>query len=314
MTHTDANDWPPLPYAPWKDAYATLHLWTQVVGKIRLAQTPWTNHSWHVALQLTARGLGTGPMPHGGRSFQIEFDFIAHQLLVQCSDGSTRSLPLRAQPVADFHRELMATLADMGLAVRIHPMPNEIPDAIPFDRDHTHAAYDADAAQRCWRAMVQAARVFGRFRAGFSGKCSPVQFFWGSFDLAVTRFSGRRAPEHPGGVPHLPDWVTREAYSHEVSSCGFWPGGAALPEPVFYAYAYPEPPGFAEAPVRPVQAHYHPQLREFVLPYDDVRRAASPDDSLLAFLQSSYEAAAELGGWPRAGLESALLPERPQAR
>ena len=300
---TPPNPWPALPYDAWKDTCATLHLWTQIVGKIRLVQTPWTNHSWHVTLMLTPSGLATPPMAHGTRSFQLAFDFIDHALRIQCSDGTARSLPLRPQTVAAFHDELLGTLAQMALPVKIHRMPNEIPDAIPFDEDRTHAAYDADAAHRWWRAMAQTERVMTRFRAGFAGKCSPVQFFWGSFDLAVTRFSGRRAPEHPGGVPHLPDWVTREAYSHEVSSCGFWPGGDAYPAPMFYAYAYPEPPGFAAAAVRPGAAAYHPQLHEFVLPYDDVRRAPSPDDMLLGFFQSTYDAAAELGRWDRAELE-----------
>lgn len=302
---TEPDTWPALPYEAWKETNATLHLWMQIVGKIRLVQMPWTNHSWHVALYLTARGLTTSPIPHGTRSFHIDFDFVEHQLRIESSDGAARSLPLRAQPVADFYHELLATLGQMGLPVRIHPMPNEIPDAIPFDQDRLHAAYDGEYANRCWRAMLQAERVLERFRARYGGKCSPVHLFWGGFDLAVTRFSGRRAPEHPGGVPNLPDWVAREAYSHEVSSCGFWPGGAALPAPVFYAYAYPEPPGFASAAVRPGAAYYHAQLHEFVLPYDEVRQAQSPDDMLIDFFQSTYEAAANLGNWNRAELEFA---------
>jgi hypothetical protein len=301
MTVPDA--WPALPYDGWKETNATLHLWMQIVGKIRLVQTPWTNHSWHVALYLTTRGLSTSPIPHGARSFQIDFDFIDHQLRIGSSDGMTRSLPLRAQPVADFYHDLLTALDQMGLHVRIHPVPNEIPDAIPFDQDRVHASYDGEYANRCWRAMMHTERVLDRFRARYCGKCSPVHVFWGGFDLAVTRFSGRRAPEHPGGVPNLPDWVAREAYSHEVSSCGFWPGGPALPAPVFYAYAYPEPPGFASAAIRPEAAYYHEQLREFVLPYDDVRRAESPDDRLIDFFQSTYEAAASLGNWNRAELE-----------
>jgi hypothetical protein len=302
---TAPNAWPALPYEAWKDTYATLHLWLQIVGKIRLVQMPWINHSWHVTLYLTARGLTTSPISHGARSFHIDFDFIDHQLRIESSDGMMRSLPLRAQPVADFYHELLATLDQMGLHVRIHPMPNEIPDAIPFDQDRAHASYDGEYVSRCWHAMTHAARVLQQFRARYCGKCSPVHFFWGSFDLAVTRFSGRHAPEHPGGVPNLPDWVAREAYSHEVSSCGFWPGGPALPAPVFYAYAYPEPPGFASAAVRPGEAYYHEQLREFVLPYDDVRQAQSPDDTLIDFFQSTYEAAANLGNWNRAELEFA---------
>ena len=302
---TGSNEWPPLPYEDWKDTYATLHLWTQIVGKIKLTQTPWINHSWHVALYLTARGLTTSPIPHGMRSFHIDFDFIDHRLRIETDDGAMRSLPLHAQPVADFYHELLATLGQLGLHVKIHPMPNEIPDAIPFDQDRVHASYDGEYANRCWRAMMHAERVLRQFRAGYCGKCSPVHFFWGSFDLAVTRFSGRRAPEHPGGVPHLPDWVAREAYSHEVSSCGFWPGGPALPSPVFYAYTYPEPAGFASAAVRPGAAYYHAQLREFILPYDEVRQAKSPDEMLMDFFQSTYEAAANLGNWSRAGLEFA---------
>jgi hypothetical protein len=303
-----ANAWPPLPYEDWKDTYATLHLWLQVVGKVKLALSPWTNHSWHVALYLSARGLTTGPIPYGERTLQIDVDFIGHELRIATADGALRVLPLRAQPVADFYNELLGTLAQLALPVTIHPMPNEIPDAIPCDQDRLHASYDGEAARRCWSAMLQAARVLQRFRAGFTGKASPVHFFWGSFDLAVTRFSGRRAPPHPGGVPNLPDWVAREAYSHEVSSCGFWPGGPALPEPVFYAYAYPEPPGFASSPVRAAGAYYHPQLREFVLPYEAVRQADAPDELLMAFCQASYEAAANAANWDRAELECALPP------
>jgi hypothetical protein len=307
-----SNAWPPLPYDGWKDTYATLHLWLQIVGKIKLELMPWTNHSWHVALYFTARGLGTGPLPYGVRTLQIDFDFIEHQLRIATADGALRLLPLRPQPVADFYHEVLGTLGQLALPVRIHPMPNEIPDAIPFDQDRVHASYDGDAANRCWSAMLQAARVLQRFRARFTAKCSPVHFFWGSFDLAGTRFSGRRAPPHPGGVPNLPDWVAREAYSHEVSSCGFWPGGEALPEPVFYAYAYPEPAGFASSAVLPGAAYYHSQMREFVLPYDAVRQAHSPDDVLMEFCQSTYEAAANLGNWNRGELEFdlAALPLR----
>ena len=300
---TNSYEWPSLPYEDWKDTYATLHLWTQIVGKIRLVQTPPINHSWHVTLYLTARGLTTSPMSHRMRSFQIEFDFIDHMLRIESSNGAIRSLPLRAQPVADFYHELLATLDQLGLPVKIHPLPNEIPDAIPFDQDRAHAAYEGEYANRCWRIMLHVERVMRRFRSTYCGKCSPVHFFWGSFDLAVTRFSGRRAPEHPGGVPHLPDWVAREAYSHEVSSCGFWPGGPALPSPVFYAYAYPEPARFASEAVRPAGAYYHAQLREFVLPYDEVRQTQSPDDMLMDFFQSTYEATAKLGNWNRAELE-----------
>jgi len=278
-------------------------MWTQIVGKIRLVRTPWINHSWHVTLYVTSRGLTTSPIPHGGRAFQIEFDFIDHRLLIQTSDGAVRTLALRPRSVADFYRELFATLAELGLAVTIHPMPNEVADAIPFDQDEQHASYDAEYANRCWRVLMQTDRVLKEFRSRFVGKCSPVHFFWGAFDLAVTRFSGRPAPAHPGGVPHFPDWVAREAYSHEVSSCGFWPGGGPLPQPVFYAYAYPEREGFSRAVVRPAGARYDTTLREFVLPYDDVRQAASPDEVLLEFVQTTHEAAANLARWDRAALE-----------
>lgn len=298
--------WPSLPYDAWKDTCATLHRWTQIVGKIRLQSLPWTNHSWHVPLYITARGLTTSFMPHGERAFQIDFDFIGHRLLIQTSDGATDTVDLRPRTVADFYRELFSRLAALGLDVKIHTVPNEIVDAIPFDQDAAHASYDAEYANRFWRALVQANRVLHVFRARFIGKCSPVHFFWGAFDLAVTRFSGRPAPEHPAGVPHCPDWVMREAYSHEVSSCGFWPGGELLPEPVFYAYAYPEPAGFAGARVSPGKAFYHDTLHEFILPYEEVRLAASPDAMLLEFLQSSYEAAADLGHWERTALERKL--------
>ncbi|MDB5796627.1 MAG: hypothetical protein JWP36_529 [Paucimonas sp.] len=293
---------PVLGYEDWKDSYASLHLMMQVVGKVKLAQTPWVNHSWHVTLHPTARGLTTLLVPHEMRSFEIEFDFLDHQLRIETTDGGRRCLPLHAQPVADFYHQLLQALEQLGVPVRIHPMPNEIPDAIPLDQDRVHAAYDPSAVQRCWQAMVHAARMLERFRAGFHGKCSPVHFFWGGFDLAVTRFSGRRAPPHPGGVPNLPDWVAREAYSHEVSSCGFWPGGPALPEPVFYSYAYPEPEGYAAAPV-PAPAYYHADLHEFILPWQALRQAQAPDQLVMQFLQSTYDAAASLGHWDRAELE-----------
>jgi hypothetical protein len=295
--------WPDLPLAAWKETAATLHLWTQIVGKIRLAQVPWINHSWQVPLYLTARGMTTSPMPHGDRTFQIDFDFIDHHLLIAASDGSIRKMTLRDRSVADFYLELTTTLADMGLGVRIHTMPCEIADCIPFEKDQIHASYDPEYANRFWRITAQVDRVFKIFRARFVGKCSPVHFFWGSFDLAVTRFSGRPAPRHPGGVPHLADWVVQEAYSREVSSCGFWPGGEPTPFPLFYSYAYPEPPGYASATVRPAKAEYHPVLHEFILPYNEVRQAASPDETLLEFLQSTYEAAANLGKWDRGMLE-----------
>ncbi len=253
-SHSRTADWPALPYAAWKDTCETLLLWTQIVGKIRLAQTPWVNHSWHVTLYVTPRGLTTSPIPYEGRAFQIEFDFIDHALVIGTSDGGLRRLALAPKPVADFERELMAALAELEIRVRIDGRPNEVQDPIPFREDRQHAAYDPDFAQRFWRVLVQADRVLKQFRTGFLGKVSPVHFFWGSFDLAVTRFSGRKAPLHPGGIPNLPDSVTREAYSHEVSSAGFWPGGGAIDYPAFYSYAYPAPEGFAAAPVRPAAA------------------------------------------------------------
>jgi hypothetical protein len=298
-----AEHWPSLPLPEWKATYETLHRWTQIVGKIRLKQTPWTNHSWHVTLYPTSRGLTTSAMRHGTRTFQIDFDFIEHHLLVQASDGRIAKVALKPRSVADFYRELMQRLEGLGLPVYIHTKPNELEDATPLDQDETHAAYDAEYAARCWQVIAQSTCVFQQFRARYLGKSSPVHFFWGGFDLAVTRFSGRRAPLHPGKVPNLPDWVAREAYSHEVSSLGFWPGGGSTPFPLFYAYAYSEPKGFASASARPETATYHTGLSEFVLPYDDVRSVRSPDAALLEFAQSTYEAAADLGGWDRASLE-----------
>jgi hypothetical protein len=280
-------------------------MWTQIVGKIRLSQTPWINHSWHVPLYLTARGLTTSPIPHGGRSFQIDFDFIDHRLLIQTNDGLTRKTALEPRTVADFYAELFRTLTELGLDLTINTTPNEVVSAIPFEQDREHASYDPEYANRFWRALCQMDRVFKEFRAGFIGKCSPVHFFWGSFDIAVTRFSGRVAPEHPGGVPNFPDWVAREAYSHEVSSAGFWPGGGGVDYPAFYSYAYPAPDGFRDADVGPGGAFFSDELSEFVLPYQEVRLASSPDDALLEFLQSTYEAAADLGLWDRSGLDRA---------
>lgn len=303
-------EWPDLPLAEWRDTCTTLHLWTQVVGKVRLVQTPWTNHSWHVPLYVTTRGLTTSPIAHGGRTFEIDFDFLEHRLLIRGSEGAERIIPLTAQPVCDFYREVMQALAELGIRVKIHTTPNEIVDAIPFERDTEHRHYDREYASRFWRALVQIDRVFKEFRSRFLGKCSPVHFFWGSFDLAVTRFSGRAAPPHPGGVPHLPDWVAREAYSHEVSSAGFWPGGGAIPYPAFYSYAYPAPEGFSQATVQPSAAFYSTELGEFILPYDEIRTATSPDEMLLDFLQSTYEAAAERGHWDRDTLERELPPPK----
>jgi hypothetical protein len=295
--------WPELPWAAWRDTSETLQLWTQIVGKIRLSRTPWLNHSWHVALYVTTRGLTTSPIPDGLRSFQIDFDFIDHVLRIATSGGEQRKLRLTAQSVAAFYDAMMTTLADLGIDVTIDDMPNELPDPIRFGEDHSHAAYDPDDAHRFWQVLRQTDRVFAQFRTAFLGKSSPVHFFWGSFDLAVTRFSGRRAPRHPGGVPHLPDAVAQEAYSHEVSSAGFWPGGGAIDYPAFYSYAYPAPEGFSTTRVRPDAAFFSEPLGEFILPYEAVRTAADPDKALLDFLQSTYEAAADAAKWDRATLE-----------
>ncbi len=295
--------WPALSFSDWDETAATLHLWTQIVGKVRLALTPWINHSWHVTLYLTARGLTTSPVAHDSRCFEIEFDFVAHQLLFRSSDGMERAWPLRSMSVAEFYEQVMHSLGEMKLEVKISAAPNEMEDAIPFAKDRTHCTYDQEYAHRFWQVLLQTDRVFKKFRSRFIGKCSPVHFFWGSFDLAVTRFSGREAPQHPGGVPHLPNAVAREAYSHEVSSCGFWPGSKAMPEAIFYSYAYPMPEGFADARVEPASASWNSTLREFVLPYDEVRSATNPDEMLLSFLQSTYQAAAETGKWDRRGLE-----------
>jgi hypothetical protein len=299
------ENWPELQYERWKDTYATLHLWTQVVGKIRLAQSPWLNHSWHVPLYVTARGLTTSSIPYRERVFDIAFDFVDHALVLRVSDGVERRLPLQPRTVADFYAAVMSMLDEAGIPVRIDRIPNEIAEAIPFDQDTIHSAYDAEYVQRFWRALLQVDRVFSQFRTAFLGKCSPVHFFWGSFDLAVTRFSGRSAPPHPGGIPHLSDSVVREAYSHEVSSAGFWPGGRGVEYPVFFSYAYPEPPGFRETAVRPAAAAFNTALGEFLLAYDAVRTAPDPDRALLEFLQSTYEAAANAAHWERSALECA---------
>ncbi len=299
--------WPALAAADWRETRATLHLWTQVIGKIRLTLTPWLNHAWHVTLYVTARGLTTGPMPVSGRVLQIDFDFIDHVLRLNLSDGHYREVRLKPMAVADFYAAVMAALADLGVSTPIRTMPCEIADAVPFDQDRTHAAYDADYANRFWRVLLASHDVMGRFRSGFLGKASPVHFFWGSFDLAVTRFSGRRAPAHPGGIPHLPDSVAREAYSHEVSSAGFWPGGGGpIDEAAFYSYAYPAPAGFDAAKVRPAAAYFSRDLGEFLLPYDAVRSAGDPDAALMDFLISTYEAAADLADWDRAALDCAM--------
>lgn len=295
--------WPDLPLKEWSDTCETLHLWMQVVGKVRLVRTPWVNHCWHVTLYVTTRGLTTSPIPYGARTFQIDFDFIDHRLIVQSSDGRSGGLALEPQSVATFYARLVEEMGKLDLEVSIHPQPNEVADPIRFDQDETHRAYDPAYANRFWQVLVQADRVFKQFRARFIGKCSPVHFFWGAPDLAVTRFSGRTAPRHPGGIPNLPDWITREAYSQEVSSCGFWPGGGAVPYAAFYSYTYPEPARFEEAIVKPSAAFYSTDLREFILPYDVVRQSQSPDGMLLEFLQTTYEAAANSAKWDRGSLE-----------
>jgi hypothetical protein len=295
--------WPGLPLSEWQDTRDTLQRWLQIVGKTRLALAPSVNHWWHVTLYLTARGLTTSPVPSGASTVEIELDFIDHILLIRSSDGATRTLPLVPRSVADFYREYMGLLDSIGIRPRFWPAPNELEDALPFADDEQHRAYDREYAGRCWRILAQADRALQQFRGRFIGKCSPVHFFWGAFDLACTRFSGRPAPEHPGGVPHLPDWAVREAYSHECISAGWWPGGGPLPEPAFYSYAYPEPAGFADAMLRPTDAYYHRDLKEFVLPYEAVRRARRPDEVLLDFFQATYEAGADLGGWDRSALE-----------
>ena len=295
--------WPSLDYAAWRETCATLQLWTQIAGKIRLALGPWINHSWGVTLYVTSRGLTTSLIPYGRRAFEIEFDFIGHQLHITTAEGDERAIKLQPQSVASFYREVMNKLRDLGVEVQIGMKPNETLEAIPFDRDEKHAAYDPEYANRFWRVLLQADRLFKEFRSRFCGKCSPVHFFWGSFDLAVTRFSGRSAPPHPGGIPHLPDAITREAYSQEVSSLGFWPGNDQIPTALFYSYAYPSPDGFPDAKAKPAAASFHPQLREFILPYDEVRRAESPDDAVLEFAQSTYDAASTLAKWDRSALE-----------
>jgi hypothetical protein len=298
------TSWPQLPHETWGDTIATLHRWTQIVGKIRLACTPWINHSWHVPSYVTARGLSTSLIPHGQSAFQIDFDFEEHRLEISTADGGRGSLALESTPCADFYAAVMAKLDSLGVGVEISPMPCEIEDPVPFDEDRGNGPYDPDAAHALWRALIQSERVFQEFRSRYIGKCSPIHVFWGGLDMAVTRFSGRRAPPHPGGFPHLADWITREAYSHEVSSLGFWPGNADASLPLFYAYAYPSPAGFAEAIVRPDAAFWYDDLGEFVLPYDAVRQSDDPDAALLDFAESTYVAAADLAGWDREVLEA----------
>jgi hypothetical protein len=297
------DPWPSLPLEAWQGTCTTLHLWTQIVGKVRVARCAPLNHSWHATLYPTARGLTTGLIPDVRGSFQVDFDFLDHVLQLVTSDGQSCTLALQPQPISAFYGRLMQALDELGLPVTIHRKPNEVENPVRFDEDHAPRAYDPEYAQRYWRVLLQSHHMFEGFRSRFIGKCSPVHYFWGAPDLAVTRFSGRRAPPHPGGIPNLPDEITRDAYSHEVSSCGFWAGGGPLPHAAYYSYAYPEPEGFADAPVQPGAAAYHPTLREFILPYDAVRESPDPEGTLLTFLQSTYEAAADLAQWNRAALE-----------
>jgi len=303
MTNSMNPPWPKLEFDAWQDTRATLQLWTQIVGKIRLMQTPWLNHGWHVPLYVNSKGLTTSPIPHGSRSFEIQFDFILHVLDITVSDGSARRLALRPQSVAEFYGRVSAALDDLGIAVAINEKPCEIAAATPFSQDRIHAAYDPDYAHRFWQVLLLTDRVLKKFRTGFLGKSSPVHFFWGSFDLAVTRFSGRRAPPFTGKAPGVSSEVMREAYSHEVSSAGFWPGGNGTDFPAYYSYTYPTPARFKESPVQPEAAYFSEALGEFLLPYDAVRTAADPEAVLLAFLQSTYEAVANTADWDRAALE-----------
>jgi hypothetical protein len=301
--------WPELPYEAWKETCATLQLWTQIAGKIRLRQTPWLNHSWHVVLYVSSRGLTTPPIPFEDRTFQLDFDFLDHVLWISTSDGGRGRVALYPRTVADFYADLMGSLSALGIEIRINELPNEIPNAIRFSEDDVHASYDREFAQRFWRILAQSAQVLGRFRTSFIGKCSPVHFFWGSFDLAVTRFSGRAAsplPSGSGSVPNMPEAVALDAYSHEVSSAGFWPGGQGIDYPAYYSYAAPAPPGFEKAPVRPAEAFWNRDLNQYLLPYDAVRTARDPEEALMEFLISTYEAAASAGNWDRAALESPL--------
>ncbi len=298
-----STEWPRLPLAEWQKTRDTLQLWTQIVGKIRLALAPMVNHWWQVPLYVSARGLTTSAMPYRDGALEMTFDFLDHVLRVETSPGRTATVALKPRTTADFYREVKSSLRALDVDVHVWPCPVEIPEVIRFDQDETHASYDPDAARRCWLLLVQADRVFHQFRGRFLGKCSPVHFWWGGFDLACTRFSGQTAPTHPGGIPHLADWVTREAYSHECISAGWWPGGGTVTEPAFYAYAYPEPAGCPEAKIQPAAASYDSTLHEWILPYEAVRKATDPDAELLSFLESTYSAAANLGSWDRSALE-----------
>ena len=305
--------WPAIPYPEWRETCAALHLFSQIVGKYRLARTPWVNHSWHATLYVTASGLSTSSVPEGSGGLEIVLDLVEHAVAGRASDGRTDRFPLEAMSVAEFHRRFLNLVRSLGGTPRLHGRPNEVPDPVPFAQDDEPRPYDADAVTRYFHALTAVAHLFNRFRTAYIGKVSPVHLFWGSFDLSVTRFSGRPAPRHPGGIPGLPDVVTREAYSHEVSSAGFWPGGGPIDYPAFYSYAYPAPEGFAEAHIEPAQTGYNSELGEFLLPYDVVRQSPDPEATLLAFLESTYTAAADLGHWDRSALECAMgQPLRPR--
>lgn len=300
------TNWPDIDFNNWKDTLSTVQLWTQIVGKIRLKAMPWLNHSWHVTLYVTAQGLSTGSMPFEDGIFEIGFNFQQHILLITTSNGNEEEMELYPRSVADFYKELFNKLKKAGIDINIYPVPNEIENAIPFEKDELHKTYNKEQVQNYWKALVQVHNVFIKFRAGYSGKCSPVHFFWGAFDLAVTRFSGRQAPEYSGAVPNIPLRVMQEAYSHEVSSCGFWPGSEAFPNAAFYAYCYPTPKDFSEQPVEPEEAFYSNEMREFFLLYDVVRKSANPEEILMRFLNTTYEAAANTGNWNRTMLECDL--------
>ncbi|MFT2007987.1 DUF5996 family protein [Pontibacter sp. 13R65] len=302
------TQWPILSFTEAKETYETLHLWTQIIGKIKLTKMPWVNHSWHVTLQVTPTGLTTGSIADGDKHFQIDFNFLQHQLVVSTSSGQQQAIGLEKLSVASCYEQVINALASFAIHVKLNPIPNELESPIPFHEDQQHATYHPEHAAKLHKALLLTQAVMQQFRAGFRGKSSPVHFFWGSFDMAVSRFSGRAAPKHPGGVPNLPDWVAQEAYSHEVSSCGFWPGSEAIPFAAFYAYLYPEPEGYKDAGVSPAQAYYHPDLREFVLPYEAVQQAENPEATLLDFFRSTYEAGANLAQWDRAALEMPVLP------
>lgn len=307
------TNWPEISFAEAKETYKTLHLWTQIVGKVRLSKMPWINHSWHVTLYVTPTGLTTSDIPDAEKHFQIDFDFIRHQLHISTSAGEAHAINLKDLSVAACYENILKVLREFNIQADIHQVPNELQDPIPFPNDHVHATYDPKHAAALHQALLRVQDVFTQFRAEFKGKCSPVHFFWGSFDLAVSRFSGRDAPKHPGGVPHLPDWVAQEAYSQEVCSCGFWPGNEAFPIAAFYSYIYPEPDSFKEANIKPQQAYYHQELREFILPYEAVQQADNPAAMLMDFLHSSYEAAADLAQWDRKSLEQNGFTRRHEA-